>query len=185
MKAELAAILFAVSMCWSCASTPNAPPLVEQHHRLPLTDGELAHLMVTHHRIVKDVALVEIGSGKSSELREFATAIWEDRHRDLPVWQQFEKLAAKRSDVASTHEQEMIAAHRATLARLKATKSAELDKLFLQELLRLNQSALDMIEQAQLSDPAVKQLAERFAQAQRGEMQQVNQRAAADTARGR
>ena len=185
MKVELLALLFAVSTSWSCATTPNVPPIVEQHERLPLTDGELAHLITTHHRIVKDIALLEIGSGKSSELQEFATAVWEGRQRDLPVWEQFEKLTPKLSDLAAAHEQEMIAVHRATLARLKAEKSSALDKLFVQEMLRLSQSALDMIDQAQLSDSAVKQLAQRFVETQRAELNKLAQLQPAAAARAR
>jgi len=107
------------------------------------------------------------------------------RRRDLPAWEAFEKLAPKMLEIAASHEREMTATRRAIITRMKSAKPAELDEMFVEEMLRLGEIAFQMIKQTQLRDPGVKQLAERVAETQRVELQQLTKLRQPTSAPGR
>jgi uncharacterized protein (DUF305 family) len=176
VRAGLVAVLCGLTI--SCATTTPAPPApveqVEQDERLSLSDDEFAHLMATHTRAVMDVALLAGGKGKSAEVKAVANEIWESKRSELNELVALTELNPVPAKIAASHQRELVADHRANMTRLKAAKASTLDQLFVEEMLRRNRYAFDIIDQARLEDPATQQLAEKLAERLRVETMQLN-----------
>ena len=80
---------------------------------------------------------------------------------------------AKKDGMVASHEKQMETEHQATMAKLKSNRGSALDKAFADEMAKHHQKALEMIKQAHLTDPKLKQMADKMAAEQKQELHEL------------
>ncbi len=139
-----------------------------------LMDADFAYLMAKHHRAGIEMAKLEESRGESTQVKALSAKIRQGQERDLPVLSQHGNKA-KNEGMVATHEKQMEKEHQATMAKLKSATGNGLDKTFAEEMAKHHQKALEMIKQAHLTDPKLKQMADKMAAEQKQELQELKQ----------
>lgn len=138
-----------------------------------MADSEFAHLMAMHHGGGIEMTKMEESAGASAEVKALAAKIRQGQERDLPTLAAEGKKSSKPSAMVATHEKAMHKEHATTMVKMKSAKGAALDKVFVDEMIKHHESALEMIKQSQLKDATLKALADKMAEAQRGELDEL------------
>jgi uncharacterized protein (DUF305 family) len=141
-------------------------------HTMTMMDGDFAHLMVQHHHGGIEMAQLEESSGANAQVKALAAKIRHGQEKDLPELQAHVKKH-KAGSMAAHHEKEMHKEHQASMSRLRSAKGEAVDRVFVTEMIKHHQSALEMIKQTQFKDQHLKALADRMAAAQHHELQEL------------
>lgn len=162
----------------SAGQKPTQPPAKTDHsmtktdHSMMLMDADFAYLMAKHHRGGIEMAKLEESRGTSAQVKGLASKIRQGQERDLPTLSQH-GTKAKKGGMVATHEKQMEKEHQATMAKLKSATGDALDKAFAAEMAKHHQMALEMIKQAHLTDPKLKQMAEKMSAEQKLELEEL------------
>lgn len=141
-------------------------------HQMMLMDADFAYLTAQHHRDGIEMSKLEESSGASAQVKSLAAKIRQGQERELPTLTQYGSKANKGGMVAA-HEKQMQQESQASMARLKAASGADLDRVFIDEMSKHHQKALEMVKEAHLSDAKLKQLVDRMAAEQKREIEEL------------
>lgn len=159
------AVVMAVAGAAQSAQQPAA-------HAAEMTDAFFASMMARHHQGGIEMARLEEKGGRSQEMKALAAKIRSGQQAELPKLQAFAK-AHKPTETMAAHEAQLHKRHEPTIAKLKAAKGDALDKLFAEEMIKHHEEGLQMIEQTQFKDAELKKLADKIAEQQKQEIEQL------------
>lgn len=151
---------------------PAPPQPAQGDHSTMMMDADFAYLMAMHHRGGIEMSKLEESRGASAQVKGLAAKIRQGQERDLPTLSQY-GTKAKKDGMVATHQKQMEKEHQATMAQLKAATGEALDKAFAAEMAKHHQMAFEMIKQAHLTDPKLKQMADKMSAEQKQELQEL------------
>ena len=177
MRNVVIALAFTIAAAAAAQAQSGGQKAAQPHdmkmdHGMMLMDAEFAYLMAQHHRGGIEMAKLEESRGASAQVKGLAAKIRAGQERDLPELEQHGSKAKKDGDVAA-HEKQMQQEHEATMAKLKATSGAALDKAFAEEMSKHHVKAMDMMKQAHLTDAKLKQMTDKMAAEQKQELAEL------------
>ena len=165
-------LVIAFPLAQTGGQKPAQPHPAQGEHSMMLMDADFAYLMAKHHRGGIEMSKLEESRGSSAQVKGLAAKIRKGQERDLPTLSQYGNKA-KKDGMVATHEKQMEKEHQATMATLKSATGEGLDKAFAAEMAKHHQMAFEMIKQAHLTDPKLKQIADKMAAEQKQELQEL------------
>lgn len=150
-----ATLLAFASVCVASAQErfPSPP-----EGRSAFVDIEFAYLAARLHNGGIEICRLEEARGSSASIKALAAKIRDGQEHVRPTLIQHAKSAAKDPAIARIDKQ-MLNGHSNALARLKAARGAAVDREFVNEMIRLHDTMLQLIKRSRLTDPALKSLA--------------------------
>ncbi len=168
----ITAFATAVPLAQTSGQKPAQPHAVQGDHAMMLMDADFAYLMAKHHRGGIEMSKLEESRGASAQVKGLAAKIRQGQERDLPALSQY-GTKAKKDGMVATHEKQMEKEHQATMAKLKSATGEGLDKAFAAEMAKHHQMAAEMIKQAHLTDPKLRQMADKMSAEQKQELEEL------------
>lgn len=168
----ITALTIAAPLPQTGGQTPADQHAAKGDHNMMMMDAEFAYLMAKHHRAGTEMSKLEESRGASARVKNLAAKIRKGQERDLPRLSQYGTKANK-DGMVSTHEAQMEKEHQATMAKLKSAMGEGLDKAFAAEMAKHHQMAFEMIKQAHLTDPKLKQMSDKMSAEQKQELAEL------------
>ena len=139
-----------------------------------LTEAQFVPMMTKHHQDGIEMAKREEGSGASAEVKALAAKIRQAQERELAEMQGHAAHGAAASEMASHAEhQKMEEQSQATMKRLQNASGEELDRVFLDEMAKHHQMAIDMVGRTTFKNAQMRQMAQKMAADQKQELGEI------------
>jgi uncharacterized protein (DUF305 family) len=129
-------------------------------------------MMIQHHRDGIEMARLAETKGSSSEVKSLATRIRQSQENDIRELQKHEQ-AAPGARQQGDHQHMMEQQARQTMQRLQSASGPELDRAFVDEMIKHHEMAIDMAEAARLQNPELKDLSRKMAARQKQELESL------------
>ena len=168
----ITALAIAAPLAQTSGQKPADQHAAKGDHSMMMMDAEFAYLMAKHHRGGIEMSKLEESRGASAQVKGLAAKIRQGQERDLPTLSQH-GTKAKKDGMVATHEKQMEKEHQATMAKLKSSTGEGLDRAFAAEMAKHHQMAFEMIKQAHLTDPKLKQMADKMSAEQKQELEEL------------
>ena len=141
-----------------------------------LTDAQFVSMMTKHHQDGIEMAKREEAEGAAAPVKALAGKIRQAQERELSELKPHSSHGAPPSEMASHAEhQKMEQESQASMKRLQSASGNALDRVFLEEMAKHHQMAIDMVGRTTFKNAELRQMAQKMAAAQKQELSEIKQ----------